>query len=244
MCAPGSIASHGAQSVVVATEADEATGVPRVAIVTGGSRGIGREVTRRLAGKGYALVVYYARNQEAAETAVEEVLAANGTAIAVRGDVADELDVERLFAETIDAFGHVDVVVHAVGQLILGPVAHDDLDGFDALLRTNVRGTFVVNRQAALELRDGGAIINIFGSLVGQAFPTRAAYAASKGAVAAITRVLADDLRGRDISVNAIAAEVDRPGIVAPEIANVVAFLVSEAGHEVNGQVIRPNGEA
>ena len=85
-----------------------------MAIVTGGSRGLGREVARTLAGRGYAVVLYYARNQRAAEAAVDQVLAANGAALSVRGDVADELDVERLFTETIEAFGKIDVVVHAV----------------------------------------------------------------------------------------------------------------------------------
>jgi NAD(P)-dependent dehydrogenase (short-subunit alcohol dehydrogenase family) len=142
------MASQRAQSVCVVLHLDDSAWPDRVAIVTGGSRGIGREVARTLAGRGYAVVVNYAGNQARADAVVEELLAANGTALAVRGDVADELDVERLFTETTEAFGGVDVVVHAAGQMILGGVADYDLDTFDALQRTNVRGTFVVHQQA------------------------------------------------------------------------------------------------
>ena len=217
--------------------ADDTTLTDRVAIVTGGSRGLGREVTRALAGRGYAVVVHYAGNQRAADATVEEVLTANGAALTVRADVADELDVARLFAETIEAFGGVDVVVHAVGRIVLGPGA--DLDTFDALLPTSARGIFVVNRHAARELRDGGAIVHVFGSVVGLALPSRVADTASERAIEAITRVLSRELRGRDITLNAVA--LDCPGIAA-DIVNVVAFLVSRAGHGVNGQVIRFNG--
>jgi 3-oxoacyl-[acyl-carrier protein] reductase len=108
-----------------------------VAIVAGGSRGIGREIARRLAGRGYAVVVVYMRDQGEAEAAIEEILAANGTAIAVRADVTDVLDVERLFHETDAAFGGVDVVVN-----------------------TAMRGNSLVNRQAARRLRRGGAIVD------------------------------------------------------------------------------------
>jgi 3-oxoacyl-[acyl-carrier protein] reductase len=182
------------------TRNDGSTCTDRVAIVTGGSRGVGREVVRKLANSGYAVVVGYARDQDAADTVVDEVLATNGTALTVRADVADELDVERLFSETIEAFGGVDVVVHTAGP-------------------TDVRGTFLFIERASCQLRDGGAIVNL--------------YAASDAAVEAITRVLASELSGRDITVNAVA-----PGPIA-EVAEVVAFLLSRAGHGVNGQVIR-----
>src|SRR4051794_4727173 len=209
-----------------------------MAIVTGGSRGIGRAVARKLASGDYAVVINYLSSQLAADAAVDEILAAHGTAVAVCADVADERDVERLFAETIDAFGGVDVVVHAAARMILGTVAGYDPQTFDALHRVNARGTFVVNQQASLRLRDGGAIVNFSSSAVGLALPSYAAYAASKGAVDAITPVLARELSGRDITVNAIALELERPATPAA-IANLVAFLVSEDGRWVNGQVIR-----
>lgn len=213
----------------------------RVAIVTGGSRPIGREVVRRLGNRGYAVVVGYARNQGAADSIVEEVLAAGGIALTIRADVADELDVERMFAETTEAFGAVDVVVHAAGLIIRGPVAAHDLDRFDALQRTNVRGTFLVNRQAARHLRDGGTIVNLAGSGIGPALPNDAASAASSAAVEAMTRVLARELRGRHITVNAVAPGLEGPG-VASAVAQVVAFLVSGDGRSLNGRVIQVDG--
>jgi 3-oxoacyl-[acyl-carrier protein] reductase len=225
----------------VATPQDHTTRTDRVAIVTGGARGVGLDVTRALVARGYAVVVGYTRDQGAAEGAVEGVLAANGTAVAVRGDVGDELDVERLFAETTESFGGVDVVVHAAARVVLGPLADCDLDTFDALLRTNVRGTFLVNRQGARELRHGGSIVNICGTL-----PARSADGASApsgGAVDAMTRVLARELRGRDITVNAVAPKLLGSDANAG-IADVVAFLVSADGHWITGQVIRAEGDA
>ena len=123
-------------------------------------------------------------------------------------------------------------------EFILGPDADCDLDILDPLLPAHVRGTVIVNRQAARELRDGGVIVNIFGSAVGLALPTGAAGVASEAAVEAITRVLVREFREREVTVNAVVLTPERPGTAA-EIANVVAFLVSEAGHGVNGQVIR-----
>jgi 3-oxoacyl-[acyl-carrier protein] reductase len=213
----------------------------RVAIVTGGSRGVGREVVRKLANRGYAVVVGYIRDQGAADSIVEEVLAAGGIALTIRADVADELDVERMFAETTEAFGGIDVLVHATGLIIRDPVADDDLDRFDALQRTNVRGAFVVNRQAGRQLREGGTIVNLSGCAVAPALPPDAASAASKGAVEAMTRVLARELRGRHITVNAVAPGLENPGDPAA-IADIAAFLVSGDGRSLNGQVIHVDG--
>jgi 3-oxoacyl-[acyl-carrier protein] reductase len=210
----------------------------RVAIVTGGSGGVGRAIARKLAMSNYAVVINYMNSRSAADAVVAEILAVNGAAVAVRADIADELDVDRLFSETIAAFGGVDVVVHAAARMILGTVASYELQTFDALHRINARGTFVVNKQASLQLRDGGAIVNISSSAVGLALPTYAAYAASMSAMDAITPVLADELRSHDITVNAIALGLERPGPVA-DVAELVAFLVGEDGHWVNGQVIR-----
>jgi 3-oxoacyl-[acyl-carrier protein] reductase len=213
----------------------------RVAIVTGGSRGVGREVVRKLANRGYAVVVGYIRDQGAADSIVEEVLAAGGIALTIRADVADELDVERMFAETTEAFGGIDVVVHTAGQVILGPVADHDLDRFDALQRTNVRGAFVVNRQAGRQLREGGTIVNLSGCAVAPALPPDAASAASKGAVEAMTRVLACELRGRHITVNAVVPGPENPRDPAV-IADIAAFLVSGDGRSLDGQVIHVDG--
>ncbi|WP_330461400.1 SDR family oxidoreductase [Streptomyces sp. NBC_00820] len=238
---------------------------PRVAIVTGGSRGIGRATVTRLAADGFAVVVGYAGSRDLAEAAVEEITAAGGRAVAVRADVADEEQVDRLFETAATEFGGVDVVVHTAGRMYLAPIAELDLAELDTLHRTNIRGTFVVARQAARTLRRGGAFIAFSTSVVGLAFPSYGAYSASKGAVEALTMILARELRGRDVTANAVAPgptatdmfldgkdeetvarlaaqpPLERLGTPA-DIAEVVAFLASPAGHWVNGQVVRANG--
>ncbi|MEV0201171.1 SDR family oxidoreductase [Nonomuraea sp. NPDC050691] len=236
----------------------------RVAVVTGGSRGIGRASARRLARDGVAVVVGYAGDKAEAEAAVREIAEAGGEAVAVRADVADEHAAAGLFDAAESSFGGTDIVVHAAGKMGLAPVADLELAVLDALYRTNVRGTFVVAQQAVRRMRDGGAIVLFSSSVVGLAFPGYGAYSATKGAVEALTLILARELRGRDISVNtvapgptatdlffegkdeetvsALAAQppLERLGTPA-DIAEVVAFLAGP-GHWVNGQVVRANG--
>ena len=171
----------------------------RVAIVTGGSRGVGRAAIRLLAARGYAVVVNYLHNQRAAESTVEAILADKGAAVAVRADIADDLDMQRLFAETIAAFGGIDVVVHAVGSPVTtAPVAEVDLDVFDALVRISSRATFIVNREAARHLRNGGAIVNLTSPADSLALTAYGLYAATKAATDVLTRVLAVELRERE----------------------------------------------
>ncbi|MER7876597.1 SDR family oxidoreductase [Streptomyces solisilvae] len=238
---------------------------PRVAIVTGGSRGIGHEAVKRLAADGYAVVAGYAGNRDPAEAVAKDITAAGGRAVAVRADVADEGQVAALFDTAESEYGGVDVVVHAAGRLHLAPIAELDLAELDALHRTNIRGTFVVAQQAARRIRGGGALITFSTSVVGLALPAYGAYSAGKGAVEALTMILARELRGRDITVNAVAPgptatdlfldgkdeeTVARLAAQPPlerlgtptDIAEVVAFLASPAGHWVNGQVVRANG--
>ena len=211
----------------------------RVAIVTGGSRGVGRATTGRLAASGYAVVVNYLHDQRSAESAVETILAGSGDAVAVRADVADDLDVERLFAETIAAFGGIDVVVHAVGSRITATsLSGADPDEFDALVRINTRATFIVNREAARHLRDGGAIVNLSGSAEGSSLTTHGLHAAIKAATEVLTRVLALELRERNITVNVVTLELHGP--CAPgRVADVIAYLLSDRGHHLTGQVLR-----
>ncbi|NHC46549.1 SDR family oxidoreductase [Motilibacter aurantiacus] len=237
----------------------------RVAVVTGGSRGIGRAVAAKLGSQGYAVVVGYTAQQARAEEAVAEVVAAGGQAVAVQADVADERAVAAMFETAEAEFGGVDVVVNAAGRMYLAPVAELDLDLVDAMHRTNIRGTLVVSREAARRVRPGGAIVNFSTTQVVLQFPTYGAYAASKGAVEAMTLSLARDLRGRDVTANTVAPGatatdmfldgksdelVERLSKQAPlerlgqpeDVAEVVAFLASPAGHWVNGQVVRANG--
>ncbi|MEU1031951.1 SDR family oxidoreductase [Streptomyces mirabilis] len=237
----------------------------RVAVVTGGSRGIGRESAERLAADGHAVVVNYAGNEAEADKTVAAITEAGGEAIAVRADVADETEVAALFDATQSAFGGVDVVVHAAGVMALAPLVDLDLDALDRMHRTNIRGTFVVDQQAARRLRAGGALINFSSSVLALAIPGYSAYAATKGAVEAMTLIVARELRGRDVTVNAVAPgptatalfldgkdeeTIARMAAQPPlerlgtprDIAEVVSFLAGPAGRWVNGQVLRANG--
>jgi 3-oxoacyl-[acyl-carrier protein] reductase len=237
----------------------------RVAIVTGGSRGIGRQTVSRLAADGFAVAVVYAGRAADADAAVEEVTAKGGRAIAVQADVADEQAVAALFDRTEQEFGGVDVVVNAAGVMNdPTPLTEMSLDEFDRIQRTNVRGAFVVSQQAARRVRRGGAIINFSTSVTRLQQPGYTAYAASKGAVNSMTLILARELRGKDITVNAVAPGptatalfldgkpqevIDRLAAAAPlerlgqpdDIAEVVAFLAGPA-RWVNGQVLYANG--
>ncbi|MCK9873312.1 SDR family oxidoreductase [Nocardiopsis dassonvillei] len=236
----------------------------RVALVTGGSRGIGRAVAERLAADGQDVAIVYAGDIAAAEAAVAAVTDAGGSAFALRADVADEDAVRTAFDAVEERFGGVDVVVNSAGIMVLDTVADLDLADLDRMHRTNIRGAFVVNQQAARRVRRGGAIINLSTSVGRLALPTYAAYAASKGAVDAISPVLAKELRGRDVTVNAVAPgptatdlfladkseeQVERLAglnpfgrLGAPEdIAEVVSFLAGP-GRWVNGQTLYANG--
>jgi 3-oxoacyl-[acyl-carrier protein] reductase len=236
----------------------------RVAIVTGGSGGIGRAVAERLAADGMSVLVHYAGNPGRAKETVDAIVAAGGSASAFRADVTDENEVAALFDEAERRYGGVDVVVHTAGIMLLSPLAELDLDDLDRMHRTNIRGTFVVDQQAARRVRSGGAIINFSTSVTKLALPTYTAYAASKGAVDAMTLILARELRGRDITVNAVApgptatplylegkeqSVIDHMAAMAPlerlgtpaDIAEAVSFLAGPA-RWVNGQVLYANG--
>ncbi|WP_019819546.1 SDR family oxidoreductase [Saccharomonospora saliphila] len=238
----------------------------RVALVTGGSGGIGRAAVERLAAEGYSLVVHYAAGRDRVDEIVRAVTAAGGRAIPAGGDVADESAMAEVFDTAEREFGGVDVVVHTAGIMPLAPVADMDLETFDRVQRTNVRGTFVVDQLSARRVRDGGAIINFSTSVTRLQIPSYGAYAASKGAVEALTLILARELRGRDITVNAVAPgptatplffegktqeHVDQIASMNPmerlgtpaDIGQAVAFLAGPA-RWVNGQVLHVNGGA
>lgn len=237
---------------------------PRVAIVTGGSGGIGRATAERLSADGMSVLVSYAGNPARAKEVVDQITSAGGTAAAFRADVADEADVIALFGEAERRYGGVDVVVNAAGIMPLSLLADLDLGEFDRIVRTNLRGTFVVGQQAVRRVRRGGAIITFSSSVTKLAPPTYAAYAATKGAVEAMTLIVARELRGRDITINAVApgptatalfldgkdqATIDRLASAPAmqrlgqpdDIASVVAFLAGP-GRWINGQVVYANG--
>jgi len=237
----------------------------KTAIVTGASGGIGQAVALRLAGDGFAVAVHYSGNAAKADATVGEIKAAGGRAIAVKADVADPADVAHLFKATRDAFGTIDVVVNSAGIMPLTPIVEGGIAAFDQVIATNLRGTFIVLAEAAKHVSAGGRIIAFSTSVIAKSFPTYGPYIASKAGVEGLVHVLANELRGRNITVNAVApgpvatdlffngktdeliaqltklAPLERLG-QPEEIAGVVSFLAGPDGGWVNAQVLRANG--
>jgi 3-oxoacyl-[acyl-carrier protein] reductase len=237
----------------------------RTALVTGGTGGMGRNIAARLAADGLDVAVAYTGDVDLADATVGEIKDQGRRGAAFAADIADEEAVSDLFDAVDDHFGHLDVLVHTAG--INRPAALTDLDlaDLDAIVRVNVRGTFVVDQQAARRVRDGGSIVNVSSSMVRAAPPALSAYAASKAAVDVLTRILAKELRGRDVTVNAVAPgptataaflsstpaeEQEQLAALPPlgrlgrpdDIAGVVSFLAGPTGRWVNGQVVYANG--
>jgi 3-oxoacyl-[acyl-carrier protein] reductase len=242
-----------------------ATTQTKCAVVTGASRGIGSMVAKRLARDGFAIVVNYAGNLSQAQEVVAAIEAAGGQAVAVQADVANAADVEQLFKQTLDTYGRIDVVVNNAGIMPLSAIAKGDVATFDKVIATNLRGTFLVLAQAAQHISDGGRVIAFSSSVLAKAFPTYGAYIASKAGVEGLVHVLTHELRGRNITVNAVApgpvgtdlflkgktqAQIEELSKLPPlerlgqpeDIANVVSFLAGPDGGWVNGQVLRANG--
>lgn len=237
----------------------------RVAIVTGSSRGIGAAIAARLASDGYAVVINYSSNAEAAEALASRIKADGGLALIVKADVSNSAAVMDMFDATEEAFGGVDVLVNNAGIMTLATIAETDDATFDRQLAVNLKGTFNNLREAAKRVRNGGRIINISSTIVGLLHPTYGVYAATKAAVEAMTGILAKEMRGRNITVNAIAPGptttdlffhgksqevVDSLAKLSPlerlgqpeDIAAVVSFLAGPDGSWINGQTLRANG--
>ena len=236
-----------------------------VALVTGGSRGIGAAISHALAGAGHAVVINYAGRRNEADALATQLRDQGAQAIALQADIADPAAVRTLFEAAVSRLGGLDVVVNSAGVMKLAPLAQYEDAAFDQQMAVNVKGNFNVLREAARHVRDGGRIVTLSSSVIGLRRETYGVYAATKAAVEAMTAVLSQELRGRGITVNAVA-----PGPVATElflegkspelikqlaklnplerlgtpedIASVVAFLASAEGGWVNGQVLRANG--
>lgn len=214
--------------------------VSRVVIVAGATRGIGRATADRLARNGWAVVVNYAHDQRSAESTVDEILGLGGMAEAIRADVTDELDVERLFSEAIESCGGVDAVVHAVigSPTASRTLAEVGIEEFRELIRSGAVAGFLVNREAARRVRDGGAIVNLTSVAVSQPRPQASAEAAGRAAVDVLTCTAAQELAARGITVNAVALDL-RSSCEPEHLAEVIEYLLSDSARDVTGQVIR-----
>ena len=239
--------------------------IQQVAIVTGASRGIGAAIAERLAQEGYTVLINYSRADDEAEALVRKIQQAGGNALSAKGDISDPAAVAQLFTKAETAFGGVDVLVNNAGIMSLSTVADSDDEHFDRQIAINLKGSFNGMREAARRLRNGGRIVNFSTSVVGLKLEKYAVYAATTAAVETMTAILAKELRGRDITVNAVApgptatdlflngksAElIEKMAKMAPlerlgtpeDIAAAVAFLVGKDGGWINGQVLRANG--
>ncbi|WP_408892034.1 SDR family oxidoreductase [Paenibacillus taichungensis] len=237
----------------------------KVAIVTGASRGIGRQVAIQLAQSGANVVVNYALNQEKANEAVKTIEQCGGQAIAIRADVSKVIEVEALFAEAIERFGQVDILVNTAGVMECTAITEVTEEMFDRLFAINVKGTYFACQQAMKYMEKSGTVINFSTSVSGAMLPTYSLYAATKGAVEQLTRQLAKEFSPKNIVINCIA-----PGQVSTElflngksleliesfsrmnafgrlgepedIANAVELLASDKARWITGQTIRVNG--
>lgn len=237
----------------------------KVALVTGSSRGIGKAIALRLGQDGANVVVNYAGSADKAQEVVATLEAKGGKAIAVQADVSKVVDIQRLFEQTLEHFGQVDILVNNAGTTFNKLISEVTEADFDKIFAINVKGTFFACQQAAQHLADGGRIINFSTTVTTLMLPTYGAYAATKGAVEQITRVLAKELGGRGITVNVVSpgptdtelfgadktqeqknrfAQMSAFGRLGEvqDIADVVAFLASQEARWITGQNIRVNG--
>lgn len=237
----------------------------KVAIITGASRGIGAAIAERLAQDGFAVVVNYSGSKARADEVVAKIEAAGGRAAAMQANVVDPAAVRAMFDSAEARFGGVDVLVNNAGVMSLAKIADADDAAFDHIVSINLKGSFNGMREAARRLRNGGRIVNFSTSVVGTKFETYGIYTATKAAVEILTAILAKELRGRGITVNAIAPGpvatslfldgktpelIERLTKIAPlerlgmpdDIASVVSFLAGPDGGWINAQVLRANG--
>lgn len=237
----------------------------KVAIVTGASRGIGAAVAERLATDGFMIVINYAGDTKSAEALARRIEGKGGRALAVKADVSDPKAVRGMFDSAEAAFGGIDVLVNNAGIMKLAKIADSDDALFDQQIAINLKGSFNAMREAARRLRDGGRIVNFSTSVVGTKLETYGIYAATKSAIETMTAILSKEMRGRGITVNAVAPGptatdlfldgkspelIDRLAKMNPmerlgtpeDIASAVAFLVGPDGGWINGQVLRANG--
>ena len=237
----------------------------KVALVTGGAKGIGASIVEKLTANNVAVVVNYASSSDAANELVDKIKSKGGQAIAVKADVSKPEQSKMLFDTALMKFGKVDVLVNNAGVMALSPLADTSDEDFNKQFDVNMKGVFNMLRLASTQLHEGGSIINLSTSVVGLKLERYGVYAATKSAVETMSAILSKELRGKNISVNCVAPGptetdlftegksqefIDKLANMSPmerlgqpeDIANVVNFLASDEGHWVNGQVLRANG--
>jgi 3-oxoacyl-[acyl-carrier protein] reductase len=239
--------------------------INKVAIITGASRGIGAAVAERLAKDGFTVVINYSGDTKSAEALARKIESNGGRALTAKADVSDPTAVRGMFDAAEAAFGGVDVLVNNAGIMKLAKIADSDDALFDQQIAINLKGSFNAMREAAKRLSDGGRIINFSTSVVGVKLETYGVYAATKAAIETMTAVLSKELRGRSITVNAVAPGptatdlflngkspelIERMAKMNPlerlgtpeDIAASVSFLAGPDGAWINGQTLRANG--
>ena len=237
----------------------------KVILITGASRGIGAFTANVLAQQGHSIIINYARHDEEANKVVNKILASGGSASAFKANIAHSNEVKALFEYVIQTYGRLDVLINNAGIMALSKIEHVEDDSINQLLDVNLKGSLYTMREAAKHLSSGGKIINLSSSVVGMNLEQYGVYTATKAAIESLTVILAKELRGRNITVNAIApgptatelfldgkseelikklsqaAPLERLGTVE-DIAAVLDFAVNEASDWVNAQVLRVNG--
>jgi 3-oxoacyl-[acyl-carrier protein] reductase len=237
----------------------------KVAIITGSSTGIGRQVAFQLGRMGIITIINYNSNQKEAQDVVKEIIFEGGKAIAIKADISKLSELEKLFTQTIITYGRVDILINNAGLMINNLLENVSEEEFDRHFTINVKGTYFACQQALKYMKDKGRIINFSTSVTSAMFPSYSVYAATKGAVEQITRQLAKEFGSKGITINAIApgpvkTELFMKGkseqqiemlskmnsfgrIGEPEdIADVIELLVSDKSHWITGQTIKING--
>ncbi|WP_315066236.1 SDR family oxidoreductase [uncultured Clostridium sp.] len=237
----------------------------KVAIVTGASRGIGSAIAKQLADLGAKVVVNFSNSEEKAAEVVNSIIRKGGEAVAIKADISNVAEVEKLFKETINKFGKINILINNAGVMKTVPLLDLTEEEFDRHYEINVKGTFFACKEAMKLMENNGRILNFSTSVAGAMMPGYSLYASTKGAVEQITRQLAKEFGPKQITINAIA-----PGPVNTElftngkteeliegmknlnafkrlgevedIANVVEFLISDKAQWVTGQTLRVNG--
>ncbi len=237
----------------------------KVAIITGSSRGIGAEIARRLAAAGARVVINYVSRGEAAYSVHELIKATGGESLVVQADMRISTEVHRLFDETIEHFGRVDILINNAGVLIFKKFSEISDEEFDHVMDSNVKGVFYALREASTRLSDGGRVVTVSSTVTRMLLPKYGAYAASKGAIEQLTRVFAKEMGERGVTANIVSPgpvntelfttgkteqDIERISAMSVlnrvgetgEIAELVLFLVSNEAGWVTGQNISASG--